>query len=190
MLPYESGGSAVLFCPSTIRQPFSARYGPKYDSKITYWTGPAYIYNILGTDQQNAQSRLGLAWFDYPEVNDVIETQVKVPSDMIAFSEPSGDIGNLGVIFDSGPDLSSNSSLPGSPSFNLSPVTNSVPIPVSIPQIGHNGAANELFCDGHVECQKLAAWVALTDQARRRWNIDHEPHRETWSEFIQQPIQP
>jgi prepilin-type N-terminal cleavage/methylation domain-containing protein/prepilin-type processing-associated H-X9-DG protein len=178
LLPYESWGSAVLFCPSTIGQPFSARYGPKYDSKITYWTGPAYIYNILGTDQQNAQSRLGLAWFDYPEVNDVIETQVKVPSDMIAFSDPS-----VGII--PNPSLSVNLSFSRDFSFNF--LANSVPVQNST---GHNGAANELFCDGHVESQKLAVWGEPTDQARRRWNIDHEPHRETWSEFILQPIQP
>ena len=44
----------------------------------------------------------------------------------------------------------------------------------------HNGRGNGLFCDGHVESQKQARWQEPTDQVRRRWNVDNEPHRETW----------
>jgi prepilin-type processing-associated H-X9-DG protein len=40
----------------------------------------------------------------------------------------------------------------------------------------HNGGANGLFCDGHVEHGKQDRWIEKTDRARRRWNNDHEPH--------------
>jgi prepilin-type N-terminal cleavage/methylation domain-containing protein/prepilin-type processing-associated H-X9-DG protein len=168
LFPYVSEGSAVFYCPSTIGQPFPflVRYGPNFEYIITLWTGSTYGYNIRGTDQQNAQSRLGLAWAIASEVNDVLETQVKVPSDMIAFSDPS-----VCIIPDT--NLSSSSNL--SRGFNLG--ANPISIPLPKKSTGHNGNANGLFCDGHVESQKLAAWVAPTDQARRRWNIDHEPHR-------------
>jgi len=40
----------------------------------------------------------------------------------------------------------------------------------------HAEGANVLFCDGHLEYGKLAQWKALTNEARRRWNHDHQPH--------------
>lgn len=48
------------------------------------------------------------------------------------------------------------------------------------PGTSHNGQANMLFCDGHVESARQANWVSASDTARRRWNNDHEPHPETW----------
>lgn len=44
----------------------------------------------------------------------------------------------------------------------------------------HNGGANMLFCDGHVEYAKWKHWMAATASARRRWNYDNEPHQELW----------
>jgi prepilin-type processing-associated H-X9-DG protein len=43
----------------------------------------------------------------------------------------------------------------------------------------HQGRANELFCDGHVESPKLEYLHDDTsDEALSRWNRDHLPHRE------------
>jgi prepilin-type processing-associated H-X9-DG protein len=36
----------------------------------------------------------------------------------------------------------------------------------------HNGRANGVFCDAHVEFARTNAWKA----ARARWNYDHQPH--------------
>jgi len=44
----------------------------------------------------------------------------------------------------------------------------------------HNKGANVVFCDSHVEYAKQKKWMEATDLARRRWNRDNEPHRETW----------
>ncbi len=44
----------------------------------------------------------------------------------------------------------------------------------------HRKGANVLFCDGHVEQVKKAKLVDASEAARRRWNRDNEPHRETW----------
>ena len=43
----------------------------------------------------------------------------------------------------------------------------------------HQGKANVVFCDGHVESPTLKFLFADTsDEALRRWNRDHLPHRE------------
>ena len=44
----------------------------------------------------------------------------------------------------------------------------------------HLGAANIVFCDGHVEHRKQSLWVEPSDGARKRWNNDNQPHPETW----------
>lgn len=43
----------------------------------------------------------------------------------------------------------------------------------------HGGIANGAFCDGHVEGMKFQPlFFDESDEALRRWNNDHEPHRE------------
>ena len=49
------------------------------------------------------------------------------------------------------------------------------------PSTRHNGGANMLFCDGHVEYGKLASWVEHRDDVLRRWNRDNQPHRRFWT---------
>lgn len=41
--------------------------------------------------------------------------------------------------------------------------------------------ANMLFCDGHVEEGRKTVWEARTEIARRRWNRDHLPHNEQFT---------
>jgi len=45
----------------------------------------------------------------------------------------------------------------------------------------HNHGENVVFCEGHVEYARHTVWLKKTDPARRRWNNDHQPHPETWS---------
>jgi prepilin-type N-terminal cleavage/methylation domain-containing protein/prepilin-type processing-associated H-X9-DG protein len=49
------------------------------------------------------------------------------------------------------------------------------------PSQRHNGGANILFVEGHVEYGKFREWVAHKDEVMRRWNYDFEPHRESWT---------
>jgi prepilin-type processing-associated H-X9-DG protein len=93
-----------------------------------------------------------------PPVND---SDVQVPSDMIAFgdnftfSRTRGNIGAGGFLTISGDQ------------FSLSK--------------RHNNGSNMVFCDGHVEYGKVEVWTDKEDSVMRRWNRDNEPHRETWS---------
>jgi len=46
----------------------------------------------------------------------------------------------------------------------------------------HQGKANVVFCDGHVESPKLQfLFEDTSDAALSRWNRDHQPHREKLS---------
>jgi prepilin-type processing-associated H-X9-DG protein len=48
--------------------------------------------------------------------------------------------------------------------------------------LSHQGKANVVFCDGHVESPMLPFLFADTsDAALSRWNRDHLPHREKLS---------
>ncbi len=44
----------------------------------------------------------------------------------------------------------------------------------------HVTGINSVFVDGHVEASPKKELGAYTDEARRRWNNDDQPHRETW----------
>jgi prepilin-type processing-associated H-X9-DG protein len=48
------------------------------------------------------------------------------------------------------------------------------------PSQRHKTRANILFCDGHVESLKEKALIESSNEVRRRWNNDNEPHPETW----------
>jgi prepilin-type N-terminal cleavage/methylation domain-containing protein/prepilin-type processing-associated H-X9-DG protein len=50
------------------------------------------------------------------------------------------------------------------------------------PSKRHNGAAVVLFCDGHAVRMFLEDLVAEDDVVRRRWNNDHQSHREYWQD--------
>ena len=45
----------------------------------------------------------------------------------------------------------------------------------------HQGKANVVFCDGHVESPTLKfLFEDTSDTALARWNRDHQPHSEKW----------
>ena len=161
LLPSLSQGDVVC-CPNRTGQSMTSGFGLSGQLRPS-WLGVPYDYNTQGTAKRDGRSRLGLAWSDLDAaiINEVREAQVKAPSDMIALSEPFGAETQIavwsGVWVTAGTSASTN-------------WTGAV----------HNGRGNGLFCDGHVESQKQARWQEPTDQVRRRWNIDNEPHRETW----------
>ena len=78
------------------------------------------------------------------------ETAVKAPSDMIAIVDyaPYTDYAGNGIYYPE--DL-----------YTL-----------TFTGAHHNGRANGVFCDAHVEYAKTNVWKA----ARERWNYDHLPH--------------
>ncbi|MGH7991668.1 MAG: prepilin-type N-terminal cleavage/methylation domain-containing protein [Limisphaerales bacterium] len=80
----------------------------------------------------------------------IAESEVVAPSDMMAFGESDGLIFMRSELYD----------------FLKMPLR-------------HQGRANVVFCDGHVESPTLKfLFEDTSDEALSRWNRDHLPHRE------------
>jgi prepilin-type N-terminal cleavage/methylation domain-containing protein len=132
------------------------------------WAGPdgSYGYNYGGTamfgHSTNGEWFLGLGPVGQPYLSGaspgVRDTQVAAPSDMIAFQDAIGYgtviAPNL-IGFDFWNDLAHKSA--------------------------HGQFANTVFCDVHVELGKREVLYRATADSRLRWNIDHQPHPETWT---------
>ena len=129
------------------------------DSTNTDWANqplnwepnPDYGYNFAGTGHYREEV-LGLDGGQ----SCLLENQVAAPSDMVAVCDATnwfeGDAQSL-----------SHTNL----------------LVALIPR--HMGGINAVFCDAHVEYGKWANWLQKTDTARQRWNNDHRPHPETWT---------
>jgi prepilin-type processing-associated H-X9-DG protein len=44
--------------------------------------------------------------------------------------------------------------------------------------VAHHGRANRAFVDGHLESEDMRRPFAASDEQLRRWNVDHQPHRD------------
>src|SRR5262249_28420882 len=155
-------------CPTFQTREMRAR-----PMSLSFWgkNVGAYGYNFGGVAQAVDQPNcLGLDW--------AREARVRAPHDMIALGDAamrvSGkgnptqreyltvDWGQAGLIFLSYPDL------PGNPESHE-----------AIIRTRHAGRLNVSLCDGHVESANYRRlYLNSSDQARRRWNIDNEPHNE------------
>jgi prepilin-type processing-associated H-X9-DG protein/prepilin-type N-terminal cleavage/methylation domain-containing protein len=117
-----------------------------------------YGYNAFGVLQVgNLTNTPGLLGHRVPGLGftSITEAEVAVPSDMMA----------IGDSFTAAIDLMR------SPLAGLLRYGNTL--------TRHNGQANVVFCDSHVEPPKLEFLFDETnDLALSRWNRDHQPHRE------------
>ena len=156
----------VFHCPAQKPLP-EMPVGPGYANGDS----SDYGYNELGTAWKSGRLRLGLG-FTFLQITGFDEAgwpsgprsyvnaaEISHPSDLIAMGD-------------------GNSWLAPKYPYPLSrledrPHVGSVFIP-------HDGRANMVFCDGHVEQAKGQKWIEETDPARSRWNNDHQPHPETW----------
>jgi prepilin-type processing-associated H-X9-DG protein/prepilin-type N-terminal cleavage/methylation domain-containing protein len=137
---------------------------------------PDYGYNCYGMSPMTASNTLGLGghhiypWIENenhpgPPVND---SEVAVPSEMIAIGD--GFKGGNGVIQDGWWVLWRTYALFERPEYVGG---------TKRAYARHQGAANVMYCDGHVESPKLQfLFDDTTDKALMRWNRDHKPHRE------------
>jgi prepilin-type processing-associated H-X9-DG protein/prepilin-type N-terminal cleavage/methylation domain-containing protein len=128
-----------------------------------------YGYNWRGlTGKVNFDTNsLGLACY-YFDSAPVHESEIKSPSEMMAIGD--GFSGGNEVIQDGQDSLIRADGFPdylGSTKRSYA---------------RHQGKANVVFCDGHVESPTLPFLFADTsDEALSRWNRDHLPHREKLS---------
>jgi prepilin-type processing-associated H-X9-DG protein/prepilin-type N-terminal cleavage/methylation domain-containing protein len=159
--------NSVWYCPSA--PPRSS-----WVSKIMFCS---YGYNGFGMAAVDDDSLLGLGGHKKGEVNlyghpafgsPVNESEVANPSEMMAIGD--GLMGSVLGIIDDEPWIQRQ---PGIGDFFGS---------TKRAQVRHQGKANVVFCDGHVESPTLQfLFEDTSDAALARWNRDHLPHREKLS---------
>jgi prepilin-type processing-associated H-X9-DG protein/prepilin-type N-terminal cleavage/methylation domain-containing protein len=151
------------------------------------WGLVNYGYNMFGSATAGwHRGDLGLATAPYEVVGRQVThytdrppppcqgTDVRVPSDMIAFGDHFVLAKNREGTEDA-PVHQGGGGFTGGGAA-LRPTKNLFSI-----SRRHNGGANMVFCDGHVEYARTRKWIEKSDAAIRRWNRDNEPHHETWS---------
>ena len=135
--------------------------------------GYSYGYNDIGLSHQGETNCLGLGGtYAHPSSSlpPVPEAQVSKPSEMIAIGD--GLIGGNRFIRDGTWLLYRYDATP----------TDDPPGSTARAYARHQGRANVVFCDGHVESPTLKfLFVDNSDAALVRWNRDHLPHREKLS---------
>ena len=130
----------------------------------------SYGYNAYGVSPQEDTDSLGLGghkvWTKSSTTlaPPVSATDVSNPAEMMAIGD--GAVGGNGVITQSGLNF-----------WRRRGVTDDGSSSKMIAR--HQGKANVLFCDGHVESPTLKfLFEDTSDAALVRWNRDHQPHRE------------
>ncbi len=155
-LPYVANNRLVFACPAQRPPPVIKPLSIRIDDDPL-----SYGWNALGTGG-NAQPRqvLGLGPKGHGETRrNVADPLVKAPADMIAMAD------NLQGRVDD---------------VLIAPIPMRFTSTLWLPGVRHQAGANVAFCDGHVEYGTQKQLTAATDDARKRWNNDNAPHRETW----------
>ena len=103
----------------------------------------------------------------------VMESEIASPSELIAIGDAMFGGPNIihdGGLFGRAGDASVLESVADGDNSILSTKRS---------RVRHQGQANVVFCDGHVESPSLKYLFAdPSDGALSRWNRDHQPHRE------------
>lgn len=161
-LPYADDDVMAVNCPVA-----SSTFKLKRADLLFSQYG-CYGYNAFGTAWRYADKKLGLGKYEkaFPTdpYDEVAPSNIRVPSEMIAVTDAS--VLANGII----------SPVGGPKDYWPSKLNSTNAKPSSI----HLGAANTLFCDGHVANISVNKLIYPIDQARRMWNNDCLPHRETW----------
>jgi prepilin-type processing-associated H-X9-DG protein/prepilin-type N-terminal cleavage/methylation domain-containing protein len=164
-VPYPAEG--IWHCPAAYR-PATFPRNQGY---------PDYGYNAYGMSALTDTDSLGLGgqhvWisktenFQWPSPA-VGESGVVSPSEMVAMAD--GFFGGNGVIEDGVSILGRT--------YGVTDFLGSTKRAYA----RHQGRANVVFCDGHVESPTLQfLFEDTSDKALVRWNRDHQPHREKLS---------
>jgi prepilin-type processing-associated H-X9-DG protein len=157
LLVLTANNMKLFICPA--EQP-----APKWTNDVRLpERNPCYGYNTAGSGRYPGSGpSLGLdGGFNRFRTGDgiyLMESQVKVPSDMIAVVDCKPQTG--------GGDNDLDDLFPINLLLELAP--------------RHHRGENSVFCDGHVEYGKHIVWLRKADGDRQRWNNDHQPHPETW----------
>jgi prepilin-type N-terminal cleavage/methylation domain-containing protein/prepilin-type processing-associated H-X9-DG protein len=162
LFPYtKNRWTDVLYkCPSYPYTTQPIRYDP--NSQFCVAPQGSYGYNWIGTGElpPNAGAsilHLGLGAMALPGApveGSRRESDVVVPAEMVALGDGGGG--------------------------QISPPSG---VPPDYHRFAHRTLLNMAFCDGHVETVDGYRFYEATNEARRRFNYDHQPHPETWDDY-------
>jgi len=155
LLPFAANNQGIFLCAAN-------QAAPKWtNNPARPLRNPSYGYNSVGSGRYPGASQVfGLDGSGGQSAGRCLsESQLKVPSDMISLADCKPKAG--------GGDNDLDDLFPVNLLAELAP--------------RHNNGENAVFCDGHVEYAKHQAWLQKSDRGRQRWNFDHNPHPETWS---------
>jgi prepilin-type processing-associated H-X9-DG protein len=124
-----------------------------------------YGYNLWGISPPSDPSPLGLGGLQRSNAQPVLGSAIIKPADTLALGD--GFSGAKGVLQD------------GAYFLWRTPRLEDYPGSTARSNSRHQGRANVIFCDGHVEALSLRTmFTDDSDSSLQRWNRDHEPHRE------------
>jgi prepilin-type processing-associated H-X9-DG protein len=160
LLPYAGQNQGVFMCPANVLARDNSR-----TNWLLYEFGPnqSYGYNAVGLLPGIAPGAFvlglgGQSVLPDPSLHPLPESSVVAPADMIAMADYDPRTTDDDGDGDLHPEFLFTMALTGR----------------------HTRGANAVFCDSHVEYAKTNVWKAQTEAARRRWNNDHQPHKEVW----------
>jgi prepilin-type processing-associated H-X9-DG protein/prepilin-type N-terminal cleavage/methylation domain-containing protein len=162
--------STVWHCPAVPLSGFTL--GTR--TSTTTYSLSNYGYNAYGLRRWEDPDSLGLGGHkgnsttNYVDSSPVHESEVVGPLEMMAIGD--GFVGGSGVIVDTTENKGRLQRTSGLQDLGGSTLRS---------YSRHQGKANVLFCDGHVESPKLQfLFEDMSDAALVRWNRDHQPHRD------------
>jgi prepilin-type processing-associated H-X9-DG protein/prepilin-type N-terminal cleavage/methylation domain-containing protein len=177
-LGYENNSHEAFYINKGIWKCPAAMEPPNWPPNLlnTGTTKEVYVsygYNSRGMSAITDTNSLGIggqyAWRKpNPTVPPVSESEVVSPSEMIAIGD--GFIGHDNLLLGGMSRIERTYDLPDGVKDN------------SNAKARHQGKANVVFCDGHVESPTLPfLFEDTSDEALSRWNRDHQPHHEKLS---------
>jgi prepilin-type N-terminal cleavage/methylation domain-containing protein/prepilin-type processing-associated H-X9-DG protein len=165
--------SKVFLCPSRLEKrqravPYRFSYG---------YNASGWIHGFFRVHREYGQLGLGGHFLskaslqpseDRRAVEPTPEAEIKCPSDMLALGDAfTGVLNKNNLIEGMVPVIARMASGP------------ELPNELGFAEKRHNRKLNVSFCDGHVEQVTVhSLFFEETDHAYRRWNRDHNPHRD------------
>lgn len=145
---------------------------------IITFSQTSYAYNAWGVGLST--DRMGLGGYSLP--NDFRQVTVEATKDS-AVQQPAAMVA-IGDGFlrldDPKYDGAQSISAALGPHKNHGGLASRTPYKLQTSFRNHHGKFNYGFCEGHVEVEDMNKQFFPTDENMRRWNRDHEPHRERW----------
>jgi hypothetical protein len=157
LFPFMASNAPAFRCPARGKEfewTTLSRNGHDFPVNMDPNTRFSYGYNAPGA------GNVGGCALSITQGARVSVSQIRNPADMIAIGDSDGNGARDAEIA----------------YFRLM----ATQLPLLTPGNHHRSGGNIVFCDRHLEWQKQAKWIELTESAARHWNNDNQPHLEIW----------